>query len=130
MAVVGHGVDIIEIERIERMLAEHGERFVERTYTAAEMAHADGRRRGRTESLAGRFAAKEAVMKALGTGWRRGVAFREIEVLQQPSGEPYVVLHGRTAEVARERSIARIWISISHIRELAVATAVAVDDGG
>ena len=130
MAIVGHGVDIIELERVERMLADHPERFVERTFTDGELAHADARGVGRLEALAGRFAAKEAVMKALGTGWRQGVAFREIEILQHPSGEPYVVLHGRTAEVARERGIARIWVSISHIASVAMAGAIAVDEAG
>ena len=130
MAVVGYGVDIIELERVERMLADHPERFVERTFTSGELGHADARGVGRLEALAGRFAAKEAVMKALGTGWRQGVAFREIEILQHPSGEPYVVLHGRTAEVARERGIARIWVSISHIASVAMAGAIAVDEAG
>jgi len=129
MAVVGHGVDVIEVDRIRRMMADHPERFVQRTYTEKEIAYADREKR-RAEVYAGRFAAKEAVMKVLGTGWRRGVAFREIEILQHPSGEPYVVLHGRTAEVAQARGIARLWISISHIREIAMASAIGVDEKG
>lgn len=129
MAVVGLGVDVIEVERIRRMMAEHPGRFIDRTYTEAEVAWAERERR-QAEVYAGRFAAKEAVMKALGTGLRRGVAFREIEILQHPTGEPYVVLHGRTAEVARERGIARLWVSISHIESMAVASAVGVDEAG
>ena len=129
MAIVGHGIDIIEVDRIREMLARHPERFVERTFTPEEVAYAEREKR-QAEVYAGRFAAKEAVMKALGTGWRRGVAFGEIEVLQKPSGEPYVALHGRTAEVAAERGIARIWISITHIASVAVASAIGVDEQG
>lgn len=130
MAVVGHGIDVIEVERIERMLDIHPQRFLERTFTAAEQALSEGRGKGRGEAYAGRFAAKEAVMKVLGTGWRRGVAFAEIEILQHPTGEPHVVLHGRTAEVARERGVARVWITISHIAAIAVASAIGVDETG
>jgi holo-[acyl-carrier protein] synthase len=129
MAIVGHGVDVIEVERIRKMMADHPEHFIQRTFTEKEVAYAEREAR-QAEVYAGRFAAKEAVMKTLGTGWRRGVAFQEIEILEHPSGEPYVVLHGRTAEAARERSIARLWISISHIRDLAVASAIGVDDKG
>jgi holo-[acyl-carrier protein] synthase len=129
MAIVGHGIDIIEVDRIRRMIADHPDHFVPRTYTLAEIAYAQREKR-QAEVYAGRFAAKEAVMKALGTGWRRGVAFADIEILQLPTGEPYVRLHGRTAEVARERRIARIWISISHIADVATASAIAVDETG
>jgi holo-[acyl-carrier protein] synthase len=130
MAIVGHGVDIIEVDRIERMIAEHADHFLRRTFTEGEIAFAARRRKRQAEVYAGLFAAKEAVMKALGTGMRRGVAFRDIEVLHLPSGEPYVVLHNRSAEVARERGIARLWISITHIERLATASAIAVDDAG
>ena len=129
MAIVGHGMDIIEVDRIRRMLAAHPDRFVARTYTEAEVAYARREKR-EAEVYAGRFAAKEAIMKVLGTGWRQGVAFRDIEILQKPTGEPYVVLHGRTAEVAAERGIARIWITISHIEALATASAIGVDAKG
>ena len=129
MAIVGHGVDIIEVDRIRRMLVDHPDRFVARTFTAAEVAYAEREKR-QAEVYAGRFAAKEAVMKVLGTGWRRGVTFQDIEILQHPTGEPYVVLHGTTAEVARERGIARIWVSISHIKDLATASAIGVDERG
>ena len=129
MAIVGHGIDVIEVDRIRKMLADHGPRFIERTFTAAEVAYAEWEKR-QAEVYAGRFAAKEAVMKALGTGWRRGVAFAEIEILQKPTGEPYITLHGRTAEIARERGIARIWISITHIASMAMASAIGVDEQG
>ncbi|NIA21275.1 MAG: holo-[acyl-carrier-protein] synthase [Anaerolineaceae bacterium] len=130
MAIVGHGVDIIEVERIARMMADHPRRFIARTFTEKEIAFAERRKRGRAEVYAGLFAAKEAVMKALGTGLRRGVAFRDIEVLHKDSGEPHVELHGRTAEVAAERGMARLWISISHIESRATASAIGVDQAG
>ncbi|MBN2581585.1 MAG: holo-ACP synthase [Planctomycetes bacterium] len=130
MAIVGHGVDIIEVERIEKMLADHPERFIERTFTEGETAFVNRRKKRQAEVYAGLFAAKEAVMKALGTGLRRGVAFKDIEVLHHASGEPYVVLHGRTAEVGRERGIARLWISISHIESTTIASAIGVDEAG
>jgi holo-[acyl-carrier protein] synthase len=129
MAIVGHGIDIIEVNRIREMIARHPKRFIERTFTDEEVAYAEREKR-QAEVYAGRFAAKEAVMKVLGTGWRRGVAFGEIEVLQKPTGEPYVVLHGRTSEVAAERGIAKVWISISHIESVAVASAIGVDAAG
>lgn len=129
MAIVGHGVDIIEVDRVRRMLADHGEHFLQRVFTPAEVAYAEREKR-QAEVYAGRFAAKEAVMKALGTGWRRGVAFNQIEILQKPSGEPYVLLHGRTADIALERRIANIWITISHIKATAIASAIAVDAAG
>ncbi len=132
MAIVGHGVDIIEVQRIGRMLEDHGQHFLARVFTPAEVAYSHKHKRNgrQMEAYAGRFAAKEAVMKALGTGWRKGVAFSEIEILQKPSGEPFVVLHGKTADIGRERGIARIWISISHIEATAMASAIAVDEAG
>jgi holo-[acyl-carrier protein] synthase len=113
------GVDIIEIERVERVLGRHGERFLERVYTVLEAAFC----RGRVSELAARFAAKEAVMKALGTG-ARGLAWREIEVLPNHRGKPLVYLHGRAAERARRIGLAGLDISMSHSRDYAVAFVV------
>ncbi len=110
------GVDIIEIERIERALAKFGNRFLRRVYTPLEAAFC----RGRTSELAARFAAKEAVMKALGTG-ARGVAWREIEVLPNHRGKPLVYLHGRAKERAQRIGLEEIDISMSHSRDFAVA---------
>jgi holo-[acyl-carrier protein] synthase len=113
------GVDIIEIERVEQSLARFGERFLRRVYTQLEVAFC----RGRVSELAARFAAKEAVMKALGTG-ARGVAWREIEVLPNHRGKPLVYLHGRAQERAERIGLSQIDVSLSHSREYAVAFVV------
>jgi holo-[acyl-carrier protein] synthase len=123
--ILGHGIDLCGVERIRRMIADHGDHFLERTYTPAEVAYARRRKKGFEETLAGRFAAKEAVMKALGTGWRDGVEFRGIEILNEPSGKPYVVLHGSTAEKARSLGVTAWHITITHTEDLAIASAIA-----
>jgi holo-[acyl-carrier protein] synthase len=123
--VIGHGIDLCGVARIRRMIADHGDHFLERTYTQAEVAYARRRKKGFEETLAGRFAAKEAVMKALGTGWREGVEFRGIEILNEPSGKPYVVLHGTTAEKARQLGVASWQVTITHTEDWAIASAIA-----
>jgi holo-[acyl-carrier protein] synthase len=119
----GIGVDVIEVERIRRAAARWGEGFLGRVFTPGERGHA-GSSRAAAERLAGRFAAKEAVMKALGLGWRR-MAWREIEIAGDPSGRPVVRLSGRAARAAAELGVQAWFVSISHTRELAVAHAVA-----
>ncbi len=129
MRIVGHGIDIVETARIARMLQEHGERFLSRCFTEAERHYAQGEgKRRQVEHLAGRFAAKEAIFKVLGTGWSGGVAWHEAEVVRQAGGAPAVVLHGRTAEVAAGLGITQWLISISHIQTHATASAIGVDD--
>jgi holo-[acyl-carrier protein] synthase len=123
--IVGHGIDLCGVERIRKMIADHGDLFLERTYTEAEVAYARRRKKGFEETLAGRFAAKEAVMKALGTGWCDGVEFRGIEILNEPSGKPYVVLHGSTAAKAESLGVSAWHITITHTEDLAIASAVA-----
>jgi holo-[acyl-carrier protein] synthase len=123
--IVGHGIDLCGVARIRRMLESHGDHFLDRTFTAAEVEYARRRKKGFEETLAGRFAAKEAVMKALGTGWREGVEFNGIEVLNEPSGKPYVVLHGTTAAKSASLGITAWHISITHTEDLAIASAVA-----
>ena len=113
------GVDIIEIERVEAALGRFGERFLTRVYSDVEAAFC----RGRAPELAARFAAKEAVMKALGTG-ARGVAWREIEVLPNRRGKPLVYLYGRARERAERIGLTGIDVSMSHSREYAVAFVV------
>ena len=113
------GVDVIEIERVEAALARFGERFLRRVYTAEEAAFC----RGRVHELAARFAAKEAVMKALGTG-AKGVAWREIEVLPNHRGKPLVYLYGRARARAERIGLAGLDVSMSHSREYAVAFVV------
>jgi holo-[acyl-carrier protein] synthase len=123
--IIGHGIDLCGVARIRRMIEDHGDRFLERTYTPAEVAYARRRKKGFEETLAGRFAAKEAVMKALGTGWRDGVEFKGIEILNEPSGKPYVVLHGTTAEKAGSMGVTAWHVTITHTEDLAIASAVA-----
>lgn len=114
------GVDLIEIARIEAALQRFGERFLQRIYTPAERACC----RGRTAELAARFAAKEAVMKALGTG-RRGIGWREIEILSDPRGRPLVTLHRRARARADDLGLHSFAVSLSHSRGMAVASVVA-----
>ncbi len=114
----------MEVARVQRLLEDEGVRFLGRVYTPAEQTYClDKARSG--EHLAARFAAKEAVMKCLGTGWSKGVGFCQVEVRREPSGEVTVVLTGRALEVSRDRGIGRIHISLSHTAERAVAFAVA-----
>ncbi|MHB8731356.1 MAG: holo-ACP synthase [bacterium] len=119
----GIGVDIIEVDRIRRATARWGDGFLSRVFTAGERRHAIAAWTS-AERLAGRFAAKEAVMKALGLGWRR-MAWREIEIEGDPLGRPVVRLSGRAAQVASDLGVQAWFVSISHTRDLAVAHAVA-----
>jgi holo-[acyl-carrier protein] synthase len=127
MRVLGHGVDIVETARIERTLNDHADRFLERCFTERERAYAEGSKR-RIEHLAARFAAKEAVMKALGTGWAQGVAWTEIEVEREASGRPSVVLRGAAAERARAMGVREWHLSLSHTGTLAMASVIASGD--
>jgi holo-[acyl-carrier protein] synthase len=105
--VIGTGVDVAEIDRIARALAaSHGVRLRDRVFTAGEQAYCESRGRGREQSYAARFAAKEAVMKALGVGWGRDAAWHEIEVLRERGAAPRIVLSGRAAATAQRRAIA------------------------
>jgi holo-[acyl-carrier protein] synthase len=115
------GIDIIEISRVGDVLARHGDRFLRRIYTDDEIRHC----RGRLPELAARFAAKEAVMKALGTGVR-GVGWKDIEVLPNRRGKPLVFLHGRGAERARRIGLAALDISLTHSHEFAIAAVAGV----
>jgi holo-[acyl-carrier protein] synthase len=118
------GVDIIEIERIKQVLQRHGERFLHRIYTEAEIAYC----RGRVPELAARFAAKEAASKALGTGivGLGGIFWREVEVLPDARGKPLVHLHGRAQDRAQSLGLNEFAISLSHSQEYAVAFVVAI----
>src|SRR5215207_8400662 len=115
MSIVGHGIDIIETARIKRSVEEHGERFLDRVYTPGEREYCARGRKRYFEHLAGRFAAKEAVLKVLGTGWRGGIAWTDIEIVSEPSGQPRIVLDGECLRIASEQGIATWHVSISHI---------------
>jgi holo-[acyl-carrier protein] synthase len=118
---------MVEIGRIERSVERYGQRFLDRVYTRAEQAYCL-RKRKAGESLAARFAAKEAGAKALGTGISYGVNWLEIEVVREPSGRPTVQFHGRAAQIASRLGVARAALSITHTAELAVASVVLEDE--
>ena len=118
--IVGIGLDIAEVDRVEAAIARHGERFLNRVYTPAERSYCESKV-NRWERFAGRFAAKEAAMKAIGTGWKRGVAWREFEVRRAPSGQPIIEFHGRAGEIARSLGVKRALVTISHTTQHAVA---------
>ena len=124
MPIIGHGIDIVETERIKHMVAEHGERFLNRCFTADEQAYCARSQKRFYEHLAGRFAAKEAVLKVLGTGWRGGIAWTDIEITKEPSGQPKILLTGECLRIAKELGIERWHISISHIETHATASAI------
>lgn len=128
MAVVGHGIDIVETSRIRGMVDAHGAHFLDRCFTKAEQAYCDRSAKRRFEHLAGRFAAKEAVLKALGTGWRGGIAWTDIEVVPATGGQPKIKLTGESQRIAIEHGITRWHISISHIETHATASAIAEAD--
>lgn len=123
---ISHGVDIVPVERIARMLNEHGPRFLDRCFTPGEQVICRGHARA-AERLAARFAAKEAVLKALGTGWSGGIAWTDVEVITLPTGAPSLALHNRAAKIADDRGIRSWLISLSHAGGMAMASAIALD---
>ena len=122
--IIATGVDLVDLPRIEQMLADHGERFLARVLTPAEAEYCTSQARPAT-SLGARFAAKEAVMKCLGSGLADGVAFRQIEVIRTDAGAVGIQLSGRAADLAQQLGIARVHLSLSHTGGHAVAMAVA-----
>ncbi len=124
MAIKGHGVDIVEIARIAELLESHGERFIAKCFTPGEAAYC-GHGPTRAERFAARFAAKEATLKALGTGWRDGIAWTDIEVASEPSGRPTLRVTGEAARVGGAMGVAAWHISISHSRSHAIASVIA-----
>lgn len=128
MHILAHGIDMVDCDRLAALIDRHGRRFVDRVFTPAERAYCTARKNP-TPHLAGRFAVKEAVLKVLGTGWRDGIAWTDIETRNQPSGQPTVHLAGRCRQLAEQRGIARILVSISHIDTHAVASAIGVGGG-
>jgi holo-[acyl-carrier protein] synthase len=123
--ILGIGTDITECLRIARMIERHGELFVNRVYTPDEIKYCQSRKQA-TQHFTGRWAAKEAILKALGTGWRRGITWCDIEIRNEPGGRPVVAVRGGAKEVVEQLGIAEILVSISHCRSYATATAIAV----
>ena len=111
--IVGIGLDLAEVDRIRAAIERHGRRFVERIYTPAEIAYVE-RKRNRYERYAARFAAKEAGMKAIGTGWKRGVRWQDFEVVNLPSGRPTLQFHGVAAQVAGGLGVRDTVLSLTH----------------
>ena len=123
--IVGLGTDIVEIVRIGQMIERHGEEFLQRVFTDEEIRYCQ-KRKECYQHFAGRWAAKEAVMKTLGTGWTRGVGWQDIEVSTKRSGQPTINIHGSARDYASKIGIDEVLISISHCRAYAMATAVAL----
>jgi holo-[acyl-carrier protein] synthase len=121
--IVGLGLDIAEIDRIEAAITRHGAPILERLYTAAEAAYCESHR-NKFERYAGRFAAKEAAMKALGTGWRRGVRWRDIEIIREPGGKPSIALKGAAKRIADGLGVKNISVTITHSGNLALAEVI------
>ncbi len=124
MDIIGIGTDITECLRIARMIERHGELFLERVYTPEEIRYCQNRKQA-TQHFTGRWAAKEAILKALGTGWIKGISWRDAEILNEPSGKPIAVLHGGARQQAKRLGIDEVQVSISHCRTHATAFAVA-----
>ena len=125
LEIIAHGIDLVDFPRLEQMIERHGQRFIDRIFTAAEQAYA-GRHRNRVEKYAGRFAAKEAVLKLVGTGWRGKIAWTDIEVTNNVAGQPEVTLSGEVKDIADRMQITQITLSITHTANFAIASAVAL----
>ncbi|HEV2697079.1 MAG TPA: holo-[acyl-carrier-protein] synthase [Terriglobales bacterium] len=125
--IVGTGIDIAEVPRIAESIERFGERFLRRVFTEEEIRYCDSKA-NRVERYAARFAAKEAAMKALGTGWNRGVRWRDIEVFRQPGSRPTIRFHGRAAEFAHKLGAKNVALSISHTPEHAIANVILESD--
>jgi|SRR6185312_7375273 len=118
--IVGTGVDLAEVPRIKASIERFGRRFIERIYTPAEIAYVE-RKANRYERYAARFAAKEAGMKAIGTGWKRGVTWHDFEVANLPSGKPTLRFHGVAAKIASQLAVKNVSLSLTHTAELGMA---------
>jgi holo-[acyl-carrier protein] synthase len=124
--ILGTGIDLAEVSRIRLAVERYGQRFVDRIYTPAEIAYVE-RKANRFERYAARFAAKEAGMKAIGTGWRRGVTWHDFEVKNLPGGRPTLLLHGEAAKVAAGLGVKRTSLSLTHTSEQGMAFVILED---
>jgi holo-[acyl-carrier protein] synthase len=125
--IIGIGTDIIECLRIAQMIERHGELFINRVFTPHEIQYCQSRKLA-TQHFAGRWAAKEAILKAMGTGWRKGISWRDVEIRNEPGGRPVVALRGGARDVIEQLGITEMLISISHCRSHATAYALAQSD--
>jgi len=124
--IVGTGIDIVEVPRVAAAIERFGQRFIERIFTPAEIHYCESKA-NRVERFAARFAAKEAAMKAIGTGWRHGVRWRDFEVRRQPGGRPTLAFSGKAAEFAAKLGVARAALSLSHTAAEAIAQVILED---
>jgi len=127
--IVGTGIDIAEVSRIAASIERFGRRFLERVFTPGEIQYCESKA-NKAERYAGRFAAKEAAMKAIGTGWNRGVGWHDVEVKPAPGGRPTVAFHGKAAEFFSKLGAVRAQLSITHTNELAMAQVILESDTG
>ena len=126
MKIIGHGIDLVLVERIEGMIKRHEGHFLERCFTAREQAYCEQGGRRRAEHYAARFAAKESVLKALGRGLRSGMTWLQIEVVSDAWGRPGIELEGEALALARELGITEWQLSLTHVEQFASASAIAV----
>jgi holo-[acyl-carrier protein] synthase len=124
--IVGTGVDLAEVPRIQASIERFGEKFKKRIYTPREIAYVE-RKANQFERYAARFAAKEAGMKAIGTGWRRGVTWQDFEVANLPTGKPTLLLHGVAARFAEKLGVKNVSLSLTHTKELGMAHVILED---
>lgn len=124
--ILGMGTDLAEVDRIEQSVKRYGNRFLERVYSDFERSYSM-RKKNYAERLAGRFAAKEAGMKAIGTGWRRGVTWKDFEVVNEPGGKPTLKLSGAAAQIAERMGVKRVSLSITHTAAIAMAVVILED---
>lgn len=125
MKIIAHGIDLVDFPRLEAMIGRHGERFLDRIFTPKEQSDAESLK-NRIEKLAGRFAAKEAVLKLMGTGWRGKIAWTDIEITNNSMGQPEVELRGEVKKIAAKARIEQVTLSITHTANFAIASAVAL----
>jgi holo-[acyl-carrier protein] synthase len=121
--VIGVGIDIQEIARLEQALRRSGDAFLRKTFTAAELAYCRKQKKV-PQHLTGRFCAKEAFFKALGTGWAKGMSWTEVEIVRKASGQPQLRLLGRAKAWAAKAKVKRVWLSLTHSRDYAAATVI------
>lgn len=127
MKIIAHGIDLVDRPRIKQMVQRHGERFLNRVYTPKEQQYAESHR-DKIEKLAGRFAAKEAVLKLMGTGWIGKIAWTDIEIVNNSAGQPEVTISGEVERIAEKLGITQISVSITHTANFAIASAIALAD--
>jgi holo-[acyl-carrier protein] synthase len=121
--IIGIGVDIVEVAAVATSIREYGDRYLDRMFTPGEIQYC-GSVPISIQRYAARIAAKEAAMKALSTGWERGVEWLDFEVVNEPTGQPRLLVHGTAAQLIKDRGITKIWLSLAHVREYAVAHVV------